>query len=142
MKTFYGVLLALVAVASANDPACPSNWWTSQSGASLLCGCCANGSPCDIKTGQCPGGCAPGYSGPDCTEPTCNDVSCGEGVGHCYKPNECVCAKNYAQSDDGGCHSMRTAGLKGAFASLLIIITAITICGTIQHQRMKGRTPE
>lgn len=40
--------------------------------ASLLCGCCANGAPCDITTGQCPGGCAPGYSGADCTEPTCN----------------------------------------------------------------------
>jgi len=37
---------------------------------------------------------------------------------------------------------MRTAGLKGAFSALVIIITAITICGTIQHQRMKGRTVE
>jgi len=143
MKFFYGVLFAFVAVATAENPACPANYWTNPEGAALLCGCCAAGAPCDTKTGQCPGGCIPGYTGADCTEPTCNDVSCSEDAGYCYGPNQCVCAKNYAQNEnDGGCHSMRAAGLKGAFSALVIIITAITICGTIQHQRMKGRTVE
>merc|ERR1711953_117992 len=143
MKFFYGVLCAFVAVATAENPACPANYWTNPQGAALLCGCCANGAPCDTKTGKCTGGCIPGYTGDECTQPTCNDVSCDESSGHCYAPNQCVCAKNYAQNfNDGGCHSMRAAGLKGAFCALLVILTSITICGTIQHQRMKGKTPE
>ena len=68
-----------------------------------------------------------------------DEVSCGGNSGFCAAPNQCTCAKNYAQnSDDGGCHSMRTAGLKGAACSLVVIITAITICGTIQSQREKA----
>merc|ERR1712227_861603 len=56
-------------------------------------------------------------------------MSLGENAGFCSGPNQCTCAKNYAQnSEDGGCHSMRVAGLKGAACALVVIITSITIC--------------
>jgi len=105
----------------------------------LLCGQCKGGQPCNSNDGSCSQGCEAGWSGRDCQTPLCDDVSCGENAGFCSGPNQCTCAKNYAQnSEDGGCHSMRVAGLKGAACALVVIITSITICGTIQSQREKA----
>jgi len=107
-----------------------------------LCGMCKDGAACDKVTGQCPDGCEQGYAGSDCQTSQCADISCSEAAGYCYDKNQCVCNKNYANDDEGGCYSMRSAGLKGSAAALCVIFAAITFCGLMQNHLMKGKKIE
>lgn len=125
-----GVLaLCLIAIVSAED----------YYYGNFLCGKCADGARCD-SDGKCPNSkCIEGWTGDDCQTPLCDDVSCSESGGVCYDHNKCACLKNYAQNkDDGGCHSMRVAGLKGSVCALAVISVAISICGGIQQSREKS----
>jgi len=125
-----GVLaLCLIAIVSAED----------YYYGNFLCGNCADGVRCG-SDGKCPNNkCIEGWAGDDCQTPLCDDVSCSESAGKCYDHNKCACFKNYAQNtDDMGCHSMRTAGLKGALCALVVVFSAIGICGGIQQSREKS----
>ena len=66
---------------------------------------------------------------------------CGEG-GACVKPDKCVCGYLYANSEDGGCYSLRGDGIKGAGCALVVIICAISICGGLQTYLTKKQKPE
>merc|ERR1711893_55276 len=105
-----------------------------------LCGYCADNAACDVTTGKCPAGCAAGYSGQLCDQPQC-DASCGEG-GVCASPNNCVCGYLFANSEDGGCYSLRADGVKGAFMALGVMMASITFCGGLQTYWTKGQKPE
>ncbi|CAG5094414.1 Oidioi.mRNA.OKI2018_I69.XSR.g13536.t1.cds [Oikopleura dioica] len=112
------------------------------------CNCGENG--CDKNTGVCDGDvgvCPDHYTGPRCDEPVCNDFCAGPGS-ICVAPHRCVCAGHYTQGSyklsdvkDAStgepytmyyCSSNRGDGLKGAFASLLILIVSISLCAFVQ----------
>merc|ERR1712021_24403 len=120
--------------------AAQSNTWDAD-GVKALCGMCKDNAPCDVTNGKCQtGGCQLGWTGEWCTEPQCN-ASCGEG-GQCASPDNCVCGYLYANGEDGGCYSLRTDGVKGAFMALGVMMLSITFCGGLQTYLTKGQKPE
>jgi len=127
----------LIAVVSAED------FYYTANGDELLCGNCMDYEACDATNGKCTNGCATGWTtvdtSADCQDPSCEDVKCGGNAGVCVSHNQCACLKNYAQAEDGGCYSMRTDGLKGAFLAMLILICAISFCGGVQQYFEKKR---
>ena len=70
-----------------------------------------------------------------------NSVSCGDesGGGKCVAPNQCVCGYLHAQSEDGGCYSLRADGVKGAFMALGVMMVSISFCGGLQTYLTKGQ---
>ena len=66
---------------------------------------------------------------------------CGD-EGACVKPNKCVCGYLQANSEDGGCYSLRGDGIKGAGCALVVIIIAISFCGGLQTYLTKKQKPE
>ena len=68
-------------------------------------------------------------------------ASCGDG-GVCASPNNCVCGYLFANSEDGGCYSLRADGVKGAFMALGVMMASITFCGGLQNYLTKGQKPE
>jgi len=127
-------LIVLFGLATAQ-----SNTW--QSGdVQALCGFCKDGAACDTTNGNCPSTCATGWSGQRCDQPLC-DVSCGDesGGGKCVAPNQCVCGYLHAQSEDGGCYSLRADGVKGAFMALGVMMVSISFCGGLQTYLTKGQ---
>jgi hypothetical protein len=128
MKLINQLLLFVVCVVLGED----SYWGNS------LCGACKDDVQCDAKTGKCPNGCKIGWKGEGCNEPLCEDVPCGP-EGKCIRPNECVCdGLYYFDPESKGCYSLRTSGLKGAAISVVVIVTAISLCGGIQHKLAKS----
>lgn len=90
--------------------------------------------------GICNNGCADNFSKDAdgyCIVPKCT-ADCGSGVCTGGTP-QCSCFTNYANGDDGGCYSMRLAGLKGAMIALVVISSAITTCHIIQTKVTKGQ---
>lgn len=127
------VLFVVFATVAADGNWGPENKW--------LCGHCKDELKCDKSTGKCQDGCAGGWNGDLCDQPSCDAIDCGAD-GKCVNPGQCVCGYLYANSEDGGCYSLRADGIKGFFAALLILICAITICGCTQHQLSKKSKSE
>merc|ERR1711953_254236 len=105
-----------------------------------LCGQCKDNKACDAKTGTCADGCVEGWKNDKCDTPICN-VDCGA-EGECVNPDQCVCGYLYANSEDGGCYSLRSDGIRGFFIALFVLIVAITFCGCTQHQMSKKSNSE
>jgi len=134
MKSAFLALLACVAAQTVNHPT-----YKTESGLQVLCGYCKDGAQCG-SDGACSNGCVDGWSGSDCRTAVC-EHDCGDG-GACVKPDKCVCGYLYANSEDGGCYSLRGDGIKGAGCALVVIIIAISFCGGLQTYLTKKQKPE